>query len=99
MTDEPENLTLRLLREMREENASFREEVRQGFQELNIAVAATWADLAIVKDDVAVLKKDVAVLKSDVSALKESVRIIEHDISGIKMRIERIERHTGLVKA
>lgn len=85
MTDEPENLTLHLLREMREENASFREEVRQGFQELSIAVAATRADLAIVKDDVA--------------ALKESVLIIEHDISGIKMRVERIERHTGLVKA
>lgn len=96
MADEPENLTLKLLREMREENASFREEVRQGFQEvhskmdagfleLNIALAATRADLAIVKDDV--------------SALKESVRIIEHDISGIKMRVERIERHTGLIQA
>jgi chromosome segregation ATPase len=31
--------------------------------------------------------------------LTEAVQIIEHDISGIKMRVERIERHTGLVKA
>jgi hypothetical protein len=31
--------------------------------------------------------------------LKESVNIIEHDISGVKLRVERIERHTGLVKA
>jgi hypothetical protein len=31
--------------------------------------------------------------------VKEMLNIIEHDISALKLRIERIERHTGLVKA
>ena len=69
-------------REMREQLGELRADAEGSIQ---IAMAATRADLAIVKDDVA--------------TLKESVQIIEHDISGIKMRVERIEKHTGLVKA
>ena len=92
MADEPENHTIRLLQEMRAEIKAGFAAVDERFNktdaavaELQIALAATRADLGIVKEDVA--------------GLKESVQIIEHDISGIKMRVERIERHTGLVKA
>lgn len=92
MADEPENHTIRLLQEMRAEmrvrfdkSDTAIAELQGTVTELQVAVAATRADLGIVKDDV--------------GALKESAQIIEHDISGIKMRVERIERHTGLVKA
>ena len=92
MADEPENHTIRLLQEMRAEmkerfdkSDAAIAELQGAVTELQVAVAATRADLGIVKDDV--------------GALKESAHIIEHDISGIKMRVERIERHTGLVKA
>ncbi|MGA7329417.1 MAG: hypothetical protein WBX25_34285 [Rhodomicrobium sp.] len=59
-------------------------QIRADISELQVAMAASRADIANVKDSV--------------DALKESAQIIEHDIAGIKMRIERIERHTGLVK-
>lgn len=45
------------------------------------------------------MRADMGEIKADGAAVKESAMIIEHDITGIKMRIERIERHTGLVKA
>ena len=45
------------------------------------------------------MRADMGEIKADGAAVKESAKIIEHDITGIKMRIERIERHTGLVKA
>lgn len=101
MADEeiPENVDLRFIAAQLGKVLDGQREMRGQIGELQIAVAATRADLGIVKDDVNVLKDDVNALKEDVKALKESVHIIEHDIGGIKMRVERIERHTGLVKA
>lgn len=107
MADEeiPENVDLRFLATQVGKVLDGQREMHGQIGELQIAVAATRADLSIVKDDVNVLKEDVNALKEDVNALKEdvnalkeSVHIIEHDIGGIKMRVERIERHTGLVK-
>ena len=41
---------------------------------------------------------EVAALGGNMRDVKETLTIVEHDISGIKMRIERIERHTGLMR-
>lgn len=41
---------------------------------------------------------EVAALGGNMRDVKETLAIVEHDISGIKMRIERIERHTGLLR-
>ena len=41
---------------------------------------------------------EVAALGGNMRDVKETLVILEHDISGIKMRIERIERHTGLAR-
>jgi transcriptional regulator with XRE-family HTH domain len=38
----------------------------------------------------------VATLGVQVGDIKESLGIIEHDLSGLKMRVERIERRTGI---
>jgi len=44
------------------------------------------------------ISAEVAALGGNMRDVKETLAIVEHDISGIKMRIERIERHTGLVQ-
>jgi septal ring factor EnvC (AmiA/AmiB activator) len=54
-------------------------ETKAAVSELQVGLAATRADMGLVK--------------SSVSALQESVKIIEHDISGIRLRLERIERN------
>ena len=41
---------------------------------------------------------EVAALGGNMRDVKETLAIVEHDISGIKMRIERIERQTGLLR-
>ena len=41
---------------------------------------------------------EVAALGGSMRDVKETLTIVEHDMSGIKMRIERIERHTGLMR-
>jgi hypothetical protein len=37
-------------------------------------------------------------LGGNIRDVKETLAIVEHDISGIRMRIERTERHTGLLR-
>jgi hypothetical protein len=90
MADAPENHTLRLLREMREEQTAFRSEVTtprgevtRRFDELDIAVAA--------------LSTDLEVTKNKVGSTGDRLENIE----GLMMerRLGRIETHTGMVKA
>ena len=57
------------------------------------------ADMAEVQVSLAATRADLGIVKASVCELQESAQLIEHDISGIRMRVERIERHTGLVKA
>ena len=79
------------------------EEMRDGFNKAaamhNDLLATKSLVLDVVIADIEIVKEDVAALKKNVTSLKESVQIIEHDISGIKMRVERIERRGGLVEA
>ena len=65
--------------------AAFRDEVRAGFSELSIAIAATRADMALVKDDVA--------------KIAETEQIHGARLNIIDARLAMIEKHTGLVKA
>jgi hypothetical protein len=74
----------KVLEGQRETNERF-DKIDAAMAELQVSLATTRADLGIVK--------------ASVFELQESAQIIEHDISGIRMRVERIERHTGLVKA
>jgi uncharacterized protein (DUF3084 family) len=73
--------------QMRTEQHEMRNELLQARQEL--------AQVHNGQNEIAV---EVAVLGGNVRDVKETLTIVEHDISGIKMRIERIERHTGLVR-
>ena len=55
-------------------------------------------ELAQVRNAQNEISAEVAALGGNMRDVKETLAIVEHDISGIKMRIERIERHTGLMR-
>ncbi len=84
MADEPENMTLRLLREMRDEAASFRAEVNGRFDKLEFEVAAMRADQG----------RMVITLET----LHEGQQIQGSRLNVIDGRLAQIEKHVGLVK-
>lgn len=84
MTDEPENLVLQMLREMRaesaglrEEVAAFRKETADGLRELGLRVT--------------LLEVRAGAMQTAIDKLSEGQREANE-------RLGRIERHTGLVK-
>jgi chromosome segregation ATPase len=99
VADEPENLTLKLLREMRAEmregfEKSFGElaELRQGFVELRGSVYELQIALTATR-------VDVAAIKTDVETIRETQQNQGARLNAIDGRLALIERHTGLVKA
>jgi hypothetical protein len=96
MADEPENLTLALLREMRAEMregfekafgdiAAVRTEMRDGFAELQIAVAA--------------LSVDLKQTKKTVEQIHETQQNHGYRLNAVDGRLALIEKHTGMVQA
>ena len=85
MAAEPENMTLHLLREIRDEAASFRAEVNGRFDKLEFEAAAMRADQG----------RMVGVLE----ALHEGQQIHGSRLNVIDGRLAQIEKHVGLVKA
>jgi hypothetical protein len=85
MTDEPENLTLKLLREMRAE-------MREGFEKAFGDLAELRGSVSELQIAVAATRADIGVIKGDVEDIKETARLIEG-------RLVRLEKHAGLLKA
>ena len=85
MADEPENLTLKLLREMRGE-------MREGFEKAFGDLAELKRDVSELQIAVAATRTDTGVIKADVEDIKETARLIEG-------RLVRLEKHAGLLKA
>ena len=92
MADEPENMTLVLLREMRGE-------MREGFEK-------AFGDLAELRGSVSELQHEVAAMRVDqgrTNNLLESVHETQQNqgtrLNAIEGRLALIEKHTGLVKA
>ena len=77
MADEPENLTLRLLQEMRAENAAFRVEVRGSFEKVAAETARVRAEVAEVKADVLATKSLVFDVVVKLTALERRVSVLE----------------------
>ena len=84
MADEPENMTLRLLREMRDEAASFRAEVNGRFDKLEFEVAA--------------MRADQGRMVTTLETLHEGQQIQGSRLNVIDGRLAQIEKHVGLVK-
>lgn len=92
MSDERQNVELGFLVE---QSKLLLDEVKGIHREL----AGVNGRLDRVEVAVAAVRTEQQLMRKDLEVVKDSVRIIEHDIGGIKMRVERIERHTGLVQA
>ena len=91
MTDEPENLTLALLREIRGE-------MREGFEK-------AFGDLAELRGSVSELQVAVAALSVDLKEMKKTVEQVHETqknqgarLNAIDGRLALIEKHTGMVK-
>jgi hypothetical protein len=92
MADEPENLTLKLLREIRGE-------MREGFEK-------TFGDLAAVRASVSELQHEVAAMRVDQGRTNELLAKVHETqqshgarLNTIDGRLALIEKHTGMVKA
>jgi hypothetical protein len=99
MTDEPENLTLKMLREMRSE-------MREGFEK-------AFGDLAALRKDMSDMQHEVAAMRVDQRRTNETLEhhseILEKlaetqanqgaRLNAIDGRLALIEKHTGMVKA
>jgi len=99
MTDEPENLTLKLLREMRAE-------MREGFAELRGQIVEMKAE--IVDMQAGDERRDIAIaaISADLKITKELLEKVHETqqnqgarLNAIDGRLALIEQHTGLVKA
>jgi chromosome segregation ATPase len=105
-TNEPENATLRLLREMRAENASFREEVKQGFAKVGERFNGVDARFDKLESAVSELQVGFAAMRADQGRMAGTLETIHEDqqlhgsrLNAIEGRLARIEKHVGLVKA
>jgi hypothetical protein len=99
MADEPENLTLKLLREMRAE-------MREGFAELRGQIVEMKAE--IVDMQAGDQRRDIAIaaISADLKITKELLERVHETqqnqgarLNVIDGRLAIIEKHTGLVKA
>ena len=88
MTDEPENLTLKLLREIRAEGKTQSELLGKAMN----AIMELAGDVKVIGDNV-------STLKTEVSDISERLQTVEGRLNTIDSRLARIEKHTGLVKA
>jgi methyl-accepting chemotaxis protein len=98
MSDEPESHTLRLLREMREENAAFRaevnarfEQVDRRFEQMDRRFDEMQAQFATVLQTVVDMAKAVNIVHEDMAELRTGQKIIETELRGLRGRVERIE--------
>ncbi len=97
-----ENHTLALLREMRTDIAAMRGELQEQGRRLEDQgrrldeQGRTLGKVIEAVTAIAQTQENHSVL---LGKMHEGQMIIERDLSAIKMRVERIERHTGLVQA
>jgi len=94
----PENIDLKFLAEQQARILSELARLRTEQNEMRTEQHQMRQELAQVHNGQNEIAAEVAALGGNMRDVKETLAV-EHDISGIKMRIERIERHTGLAKA
>jgi hypothetical protein len=95
MADDPENHTLRLLREMREENQQFREETARRFDALEATAAARHTELSV---EIAAMRADQHRTNEILEKVAKTQRNHGARLNAIDGRLAVIEEHTGLVK-
>ena len=99
MADEPENLTLKLLREIRGE-------MREGFEKAFGDLAELRGSVSELRGSVSDLQHEVAAMRVDQGRTNELLEKV-HDtqqnhgarLNAIEGRLALIEKHAGMVKA
>ncbi len=92
MTDEPENHTIRLLQEMREE-------MRGGFREAQGRLDRLEETVVKVIDAVTAIASTQTEHTAILTELNGRMEVVEGRLNSVDARLARIEKHTGLVKA
>jgi len=85
--------------ETRAENDQRHAETREQLGHVLSAVVAMAKTVNVTAEAVTTIAAVQEQHSTALGKLIEGQQIIEHDIRGIKMRVDRIEKHTGLVKA
>jgi len=98
MADAPENMTLHLLREMRDEAASFRAEVNGRFNEVDSRFNGVNSRFDKLEFEVAAMRADQGRMVGILEALHEGQQIQGSRLNVIDGRLAQIEKHVGLVK-
>lgn len=110
MVDEPDNLMLRLLREMREEMAAMKQEMREGFAKVNARLDAHDRTLEAIVRVLGEHTMELAAirvrqdrmetrLEAVASAVAQGFRATAAALEAHGARLARIERHLGLTTA
>jgi hypothetical protein len=96
MADEPENLTLRLLREMREE-------MREGFANLHTEVQDVRTEVQAVRTE---MRAENAKTRTELAKVLDATMETAKAVNGhavllhlLEKRVDRIEQHIGLSDA
>jgi hypothetical protein len=84
MSDNVSDVTGELLK-------AIRDEMRAGFASMNERFARVDGEIAELKVAIAALSSGQKIMKDEMALIRESQKIVEHDITGIKIRIDRIE--------
>jgi hypothetical protein len=92
MADEPENLVLVQLREMRADTAAFREDVSARFENLEKRLALTEA----AQGEMLNILKEMA---ASVTAIGRAQQVTGSRLNSMDQRLALIEEHIGFVKA
>ena len=98
-TNEPENATPRLLREMRAENDGFHAVVQQGFVEMRAFREEVGAHFDKLEFEVAAMRADQGRMASTLGELLEGQQNHGSRLNSIDGRLAIIEKRVGLVKA
>ena len=96
MANEPENLILHQLRELRSEIRERDERYSLQLENLRTDVGAELNELRIGQ---AALSADLKIVKEIVEDISERLQAVEGRLNTTDSRLARIEKHTGLAKA
>jgi uncharacterized membrane protein len=88
MADEPDNLILRLLREMREENRQMREENRQMRVETKLEIAEVQQQIAEMRTEFTVVLETVVDMAKVVNKTAEAVADLNGRVGRVEKRLD-----------
>jgi hypothetical protein len=99
---EPENLTLRVLREFREEARHFQSRTEQDFAEIKRGVADVKGDVTDVRGDLSEVRVNVAEMNQHVDKLTQAVagEIVKsrYETAGVNDRLNELERRLAALE-